>query len=261
MRYSKSDVRRLQDQEIIYSVSQGKQISIPISELVFFYDISNGMSYDSMFRSESRITPLLPSILNIQEAQSAKNVNLKFSKKHVISSAMSNGDSMREGLSPEDKNEIERKTYQKDIIASESGLEIHSMANDFRKLMLDEGLAAEMMRVGGAYGIGRDLINWHFSGASTHENKDSAEVHFIQDVIGQESDDWGNTWTNQFGYREQGKLITIKHDHLPVMQVLKEKKIAVIERKISIAEGLVRLGKSSEDALAIVGLKDMQYEN
>lgn len=253
--FAKSDINDIKGKHILYRLD-GKDVEIPLNELAFFYDVSNGLKADSRFKSPSRIEALMGSIKNIEEAQKAKNINLNFSAKYIASGkSVSSADVFSDTiLGHAEKQEIETRLYHKDIHAIANGLEVHNLANDFRKLMYDDSMAADMLRISNAYGMSKDVLNWALNGASTHENQKTAVVDWIQNSIQFEGDDWSNTYNNYFGYQEKGKKIVMKYDHLPMMQILEEKRMESIKSKIEIAEGLVRLGKTQQEALKEVGL-------
>ena len=82
--FAPSQKEEVENQEIKYTIG-AKDHLLRVGDLAFFYDVTNNMIPDSYLKSPSRITALLPDLLNIQEAQSAMNGNLKHSKKWLIS--------------------------------------------------------------------------------------------------------------------------------------------------------------------------------
>lgn len=253
--FTNGDIKDTKSQHIKYRLDD-KDIPIPLDELLFFYDISNGLTSDSRFKSPSRIESLMPALKNIEEAQKAKNINLNFSSKYIASgkSIQNKNDFNQTILGSKEKEEIENILYSKDIHAIANGLEVHNLSNDFTKLLYDDSIAASMLKVSNAYGMSKDVINYALNGASTHENQKTAIVDWIQNSIQFEANDWANTYNDYFKYPEQGKKIVVKYDHLPVMQILEEKRMAAMKMKIEIAQGLTELGVSQKDALKQVGL-------
>ena len=82
--FAKSDVDAVKEQHINYNLNT-KKVPIPINQLMFFYDVSNGLEADKRFKSPSRLRSLHPAIKNIDQAQKTKNINLKFSAKRIVS--------------------------------------------------------------------------------------------------------------------------------------------------------------------------------
>lgn len=253
--YAKSDINDVNKRALKYELD-GKSYDIPLDEVLFFYDIANGLTKDSRFRSPSRIDSLRPALANIREAQKAKNINLKISSKHIISSGLT-GDGMKDGLQPGEKSDIENNLFRRDTFATESNLNVNSLANDFRKLAFDDGIIAEMLKISNAYGINKDVLNWSLNGASTHDNKHFGAVDWIQNSIQFEGDDFANSWASHFNYRSQNKLIKLDYSHLPVMQILKEKEVESIKTRMEIAKGLLDLGFDVNQAVEAMGLNEL----
>ena len=253
--FASSDIKKEKEKCIKYRID-GKDVKIPLSELLFFYDISNGLTVNSRYKSPSRIDAIRPAIANIDEAQRAKNINLKFSAKHLVSGKKQSSDDpmMEVILGKGESNDIARNVYNKDILVNPNSIDVHSLAVDFSKLLYDDSLASDMLKISNTYGQSKDVLNWALNGASTHENQKTAVVDWIQNTIQFHADDTFNTYSNHFGYTERGERIAMKFDHLPIMQILEEKRMDSMVKKIEISEGLIRLGKKPEEALKEVGL-------
>lgn len=251
---SNTQKKAFQEQKIKYTISS-KEHEIPISQLAFFYDVTNNMVNESYFKSPSRITALLPALLNIQETQSAKNVNLKHSKKWLVTNQGKDSYG-KEDLKNDEKLEIEENFHNKDIIATNAMVKGESLNVDFRKLMYDDSIASDAMKVFSAYGINKDVLNWWMNGQTTYDNKQYGVVDWIQNSIQFEADDWGNTWSNFFGYNKEGKNLTMDYSHLPIMQLLEKKKIETIKERADIMESLIKSQVPYADALRISGLDE-----
>lgn len=251
MKLSKTDKKTLSQKTIEY-----KKIPIPINELAFFYDITNGLYDESTFVSPSRIKSLIPSLANIDEAQKAKNINLKFTSKFIVSNNPVEGSPPM--LKEDEKNNIENTLMGKDIITTGAKITVNPLANNISKLMFDEGLNSDSMKVFSAFGISRDVLNYFTNGATTYDNKNTGLLDFIQGTIKAEANDFSNTWTTFFKYKDQGKKIVIKYDHLPVMKLLEVAKIDVLEKKAKILRSLVDSGASFETASSMVDLSELK---
>ncbi|AGO47375.1 structural protein [Cellulophaga phage phi19:1] len=253
---SERDFNQLQERVIEYTVGD-KKYPIKISDLEFFYDVSNGMVNDSVFKSTSRIDALLPSLHNISEAQKAKNINLQFSSKFVATNKAQEMNT-RQPLEVDEKNEIERAIFSSGIMATNADVDIKSLANDMRKLMYDESTAADAAKVFGTYGISKEVLSWFADGSSTYDNADAGMIDFIQNTIQFSADDFCNTWSNAFNYLEQGKKIVMTFDHLPSMQKVEVNRIEFIKTKAEILKALVDSGASFETAIKMVGFDDLK---
>ena len=246
---SPSQQRELGKRNIIYKLHD-KEHKLKVEELAFFYDITNNMYEDCYLTSPSRIKALLPDLLNVEEAQSAMNVNLKHSKKWLISNKYSDANGAM-AMRPEEKEEVENRFHEKDIIASNANISTESMMVDFRKLMYDDILASAATRINSAYGISRDVLNWWMNGQTTYDNKKYAVVDWIQNSIQFEADDWGSTWIDFFGYDKEGKTLTLDYSHLPIMNLLEVKRMEAIKMKSEIVDTLVKAGVPIDKALEL----------
>lgn len=254
---SDKDYTSLMDKEIEYMIGDNRY-PIKVADLEFFYDVSNGMTNNSLFRSKSRIDSLLPSLENIKQAQISKNINIQFSSKFI---ATNKGQAAAGGysrpLETDQKNEIERAMSSNGIMATNADVDIKSLANNFNQLKYDDGINADAMKVFSAYGINPDVLNWYFN-KSTYDNKNQGLLDWLQNSIQVEADDWANTWTNAFGYQEQGKKIQMTFNHLPIMKAIEVERIEFIKKKSEILESLVRSGATFESAMKMLGITDLK---
>lgn len=251
---SRSQKKKVLESEITYNVS-GVKHTIPVEQLAFFYDVTNNMTDESYFKSPSRIAAMIPDLLNIQEGQSSKNVNLKHSKKWLITNN-SKDDYGKETLKVDEKQEIEERFLNKDIMATNAMVKAESLAVSLQKLGIDDSIASDSMRVFSGFGLNKDIINWWANGQTTYDNKAFGLVDWIQNDIQFEGNDFSNTWSNFFKYEEQGKKIYIDYSDLPIMAILEEKRIETVERLSTIVKTLVDAGASYKEALTISGLEE-----
>ncbi len=252
---SNSDFKKLLLQEIEYKVGS-KEYPIPLSDLVFFYDITNGMQNNSVFKSPSRIKGIEQELRNIQLAQRSKNINLQWAHKHIASNE---GMEMNvsKNLGDQEREEVENKIMRKDMIATNAKINIQSLAPDFRKLQYDQGISADCTRVSMTFGINRDALNWYLEGASTYENRENGILDWLQNTIQQQADDWGNTWTNHFGYMEQGKKIGLDFSHLPIMRLVEKMARQSRKEQADIVKILTDAGATLESAAEFAEIENL----
>lgn len=255
---SSKDFDALMEKEIEYKIGD-ENYPIKISDLEFFYDISNGMENNTLFQSKSRIDALLPALENITQAQVSKNINLQFSSKFMATNKGSE-QGYSKNLEEGEKQEIERVISSKGIMATNADVDIKSLANNFNQLKYDDGINADAMKVFSAYGINENALNWYFN-KSTYDNKNQGLIDWLQNSIQVEADDWANTWTNAFGYAEQGKKIIKTFDHLPIMKAIELERIEFIKKQSEILKTLIDSGASFESAIEMLGITDLKKGN
>ena len=253
--FAPSQKEEVENQEIKYTIG-AKDHLLRVGDLAFFYDVTNNMIPDSYLKSPSRITALLPDLLNIQEAQSAMNVNLKHSKKWLISTKVNYNNGAMD-MRPDEKKEVEDSFHYKDVIATNADVATESLIVDFRKLMYDDIIASASLRVFSAYRITKDVLNWWKDGQTTYDNRGHGVVEFIQGSMKFEADDWGSTWVNYFGLEEEGLKLSLDFSEHHVMNLLEVKRSEGMERKSRIVKTLTDAGVPYEEALELSGLKDV----
>ena len=143
-------------------------------------------------------------------------------------------------------------------MATNSMLDVKSLANDLNKLMLDDNIASDASYILSALGINRDVLSYWMNGKTNYDNKNTALLDFVQSVIQAKGDDFGNTWTTRFGYQDQGKRIVVKYDHLPIMAEIERQRIASIRDKAEILKTLVDSGADFLTAAKLVNLDDLE---
>ncbi len=253
---SRSQAKSIEERLVRYTIS-GQDHDIPVGELAFFYDIACDMTDEAMFKSPSRMDSLSAEIENIEEAQRAKNKNLVFAAKWM---ATNKGTELntRTNLKEEERQEIESSIFSKAMNATNADVSVTNLSGDFRKLMLDDNIASDAMRIFGAYGISKDILNWWMNGQTTFDNAEKGEVRFIQNSIQMEADDFGNTWTNFFNYGDEGKKIILDYSHLPSMQTLRTERMEGIAKQSEIFQRLIQSQMPYADALRISGLDETE---
>jgi len=253
---SDGDYEKLLGREIKYTIG-GKTYPIKISDLEFFYDIANGMTDSNAFRSQSRLHSVIPAINNIEEAQRAKNINLKFSAKFLAS----NKNQMQSSsvpFRPGEREEIAQAFHKNGIIPSGADIDLKSLAQNFNQLMYDDQVNAEATKIFSVLGINKEIINWYAEGQSTYENQKVSIPAWIQNTIQSEANDVAGTLTNAYNYLEQGKEVRLTFNHLPAMKYVELEKVEFIKKQAETIKLLVDSGATFESAVAMLGIDDLK---
>lgn len=250
--FSPLDVQRFEDLTIEYQ-SYSKSQTIRVGDMVIFNDLPNSIrNNQSLIRGSSRVDALIPALSNIQVNQRSKNVNLKFAGTFIISN-QANIDGVNTPIDPEEKRKIENLLSGKNVIATKQNIKNLSMANDLQKLLLDENFAGDVLKVGQAYAMNRDVLNYFASG-STFENLKEAVVQWIQNDIQFEGQLFSSALENYFGYPAMGRKIKMTYDHLPMMQIVEKQRAEKINLKADALTKLINAGVELTVALDLVGL-------
>lgn len=250
--FSPSDVREYENLTVDYRFYNTSQ-SIRVGDLIVYNDLPNSLkNNDSLIRGCSRVDSLVPALSNIEVNQQSKNINLKFAGTFIVSNQAALG-GVNTPLDPEEKRKIENLLSGKNIIATKQNLKNLSMANDLQKLLFDENFAGDILKIGQAYGMNRDVLNYFASG-STFENIKEAIVQWIQNDIQFEGQLFASAIESYFGYRDLNRKVTMTYDHLPMMQVIEKQRAEKINLKADAVTKLVNAGVELEAALQLVGI-------
>lgn len=261
MMLSKYGTQELGKIAITYTYQDGTQTSIQLKDLIAFHDLSNNTG--NWYRGDSRIDALHKVLCNNESLLDAKNINLEFVRKFLVSGNYDpsrNIDSLGTMQNVE-KEDIERKLRgNKSVLPIKSQVEIKRFVENLADLRLDETYVNDLLIIGDMYGIPKELIGALIEG-STYENQEKAlsrhisysEMPKAQDLIeglayhfNVNPDDYEMTW-----------------DYLPFMQEDESKRAEVNERNVRTLKELISLGVKIDDAQEFLGLEDLtiDYEN
>ena len=102
-------------------------------------------------------------------------------------------------------------------MATNADIEVNNLAPDFRKLMLDDLFAHDMLKLAILFGMTKDVLNY-FTQGSTFENQEKAFINWIQTKIQSEVDNFAEGIGSHFGLESEGLKLVGSLDHLPAMQ-------------------------------------------
>ena len=195
--------------------------NIKLSELITLYDMANGLSCNSFFRSESRVKGISKVLENIDQNLKSKNKNLQFSAKYIgINKSTGNEAQIQSG----DKTAIEKVLGSKDVLHTNAPIEYKHLVNDMKRLFLDEQFAEDANKVVLAFEMNKNVINY-FSKDSTFENQSEGIISYIQNSIQTTAKNTMASLSSQWGLIEKGEMLVASYDHLAVMQSVVNEKI------------------------------------
>lgn len=226
----------------LYYELNGVQKTILVKQIIPFYDISNTMDYQEWMESPSRMKSAIPVIEAIETNLKSKKNALSFSDKYLVSNK-SQYQGMPKSMNPDDKSDIENSVKRKEIMATNADVSVTNLAPDFRKLLLDDLFAHDVLKLAILFGMTKDVLNYFASG-STFENQEKAFINWIQSKIQSEVDNFAEGIGSHFRLEEQGLKLVGTLDHLPAMQRYRQSqgegfKILVDAMKTATEGGLV----------------------
>jgi hypothetical protein len=236
--FTEADFKKYGEREIEYKLDT-KKIKIPLSELIPFYDLGNGLERNSFMQSPSRVRGIIEPLSNISENLKAKNVNLQMSQKYL---GRNTSDGNESQLQPDDKNAIERVISAKNlIVTNRANVEVQHLVSDLKKLYLDEQYANDMLKCLLAFDMNKDVLNPFGVGSSTFENQEKGELRYLQNSIIPTAKSTMNSFAQQWGLYDKGERLIASYDHLNIMQPVVNQKIDTLIK----LENAIKLAKEN----------------
>ena len=180
---TKATFREVMGETVKYDFGNGKSKYIPLSEITPLHDLSSGMN-DNFYVGVSRIDALYKIINNSEEALDAKNINVRYSGKWMVSGKQDPNNVNELPLGDEEKASIESITNgNKQVHANKSMIDIKRFTDNMAALKLDEAYWSDYFAIGSMYGIPRDILEAYVTGGkggSTYENQEKSLVRHIE---------------------------------------------------------------------------------
>ena len=214
--------------KIKYDAS-GENLDIKIKDLMFFYDLPNGLQKNK-FKARSRLDGLEQTLINTNDSLLAKNIILKTNGKELITGVKDGGH-----LSPDEKKEMDDLfnntlglgSGRKRSFLTKAELTWKSLHIALRDLGLDESVKVDGNIIYTALHIPKDILSLEAK-KTTYNNFKESMVSYIQNEMQSSL----NAFTAVFNKMiEPGYELVGTYEHLPIMQYI------LIER-YKVAEGL-----------------------
>lgn len=171
---SKTSYNDILNSSIKYRYSDGKTQEIQLKELIAYSDLSNGLG--NWYVGNSRIDALWKILGNVESNLDAKNINLEFARKFLVSG---NYDPTKDLGSMATMQNVEKEDIKKKLRSNEpvhpikSQIEIKRFVDDLAKLQLDDSYDSDLHKIGNLYNIPSDILEALKEG-STYENQEKA---------------------------------------------------------------------------------------
>lgn len=245
------------DQKITYDKGGEMEKEIPLKDLLFFYDMPNGLKKNQL-ENKSRLDGIRQVLINSIDSQVAKNIILKSNGKEMITSKGSEGSFP---LSPDDKNTAENLFNtsmgmafgRKRGLVTKSDLTWTSMHIALRDLGLDESTKVDGNIIYTALHIPKDIISLEAK-KTTYNNFKESMVSYIQNEINPSANAADQVYQQLIKDEPYMKVHTT-YEHLPVMQFILKERYEVVKLQTEALTGMVAAGFPSEYALDLCGFK------
>lgn len=227
--FTQSTYKDITSDTVRYNVGNGKIRYIPLNEITPMHDLSSGPN-DNFYIGVSRIDALYKIICNSEEALDAKNINLEFSRKWMVSGVNDPTNVAKLPMGEPEKESIrEALRGGEDVLPTKSPVDIKRFTDNMANLKLDEAYEADYYKIGSMYGIPKDILETYQGKNSTYDNQEKALMRHIE-----------------YGMKPKGELLTdilesqldiedteMSWDHLSCYQVFESEKQDVITKKLN----------------------------
>lgn len=165
----------------------GENLEIPIKDLLFFYDLANGLDTENFFEVSSRLDGLKQTLINTNDSLLAKNIILKTNGKELITGDQKAGSfplSNDEKKSAEDliQNKYGLGFNRKRGIVTQASLSWQSLHIALRDLGLDESVKVDGNLIYTALHIPKDILSLEAK-KTTYNNFKESMVSYIQNEM------------------------------------------------------------------------------
>ena len=251
--YTKADFDKIGDRTIIYTMN-GKSISIPLREIIPFYDLANGLQDNQFMQSYSRVKGIAKTLENINQNIKSKNINLQFSQKYIASNKSEVGAG---NIQDDDRKAIYDKIDRKALSITNKNIDVKHMVSDMKRLFLDDQFSSDALTCLLAFDMNKDVLNFFGTKGSTHENQQVGELRYLQNSIQTTANNTMNSYSSAWGLIDKGEKLIAKYDHLNIMQPVINEKI----KSLTELQNMIKIGKENgtiTDADAIEMTKAMR---
>jgi hypothetical protein len=180
--FTKKTYADVTGQKVRYIQSNGKVKYIPLDEITPIHDLSSNMN-DNYYVGISRVDALYKIICNSEESLDGKNINVRFSKKWMVSGKQDPNNITELPMAEKEKQDIEDKVENgKSVQANKSQIDIKRFTDNAIKQGFDEMFSADLYLIGKMYNIPRDIIEAYSANSrgATYENQEKAMVRHIE---------------------------------------------------------------------------------
>jgi len=194
---------------------------LQLSDIIPLYDLSNGLTSNSFFQSQSRVKGVAKILSNIEENLASKNINLQMSKKYLSKNESTGNEAQ---IQAGDRTDIENKLDRKNLVVTNANIDVKHLVSDMKRLYLDEQFADDANKCLLAFEMNKNVLNF-FAKDSTFDNQSQGIISYIQNSIQTTAKNTMNSLSQQWLLLERGERLVASYDHLASMQPVVNDKI------------------------------------
>lgn len=200
----------------------GEDLTLKLSELMFFYDLPNGINPKNKYKNKSRIKGLKQTLINTHDSLIAKNIILKTNGKELIS-----GKKGGFPLDPEEKENAQKmfnsgyglaKNRSRSLI-TKADITWKSLHIALRDLGLDESVKVDGNIIYTALHIPKDILSLEAK-KTTYNNFKESMVSYVQNEMQTSLDAFVAVIARSLLAEEDKLVLKGSYEHLPIMQFI-----------------------------------------
>ena len=253
---SRNETNKVKNTHIVYD-KEGENQSIPIRDLLFFYDLPNCLNTENCFKVRSRMDGLKQTLINTKDSLLAKNIILKTNGKELITGDKSTG---KFPLSDDEKIDVETLFHnnyglganRKRGIVTMASLKWQSLHIALRDLGLDESVKVDGNLIYTALHLPKDILSLEAK-KTTYNNFKESMVSYIQNEMQPTLDAF--LAVMQPLVTEKNLKLGGSYEHMPIMQFVLIERYEGIEQRGLALSALRNAGLPDELALEICGFE------
>lgn len=249
----KNDNNSVAKRTIVYD-RDGQNEIIKIKDLLFFYDLPNGIHTKNMFESRSRLDGLKQTLVNTNDSLLAKNIILKTNGKELITG--SKGGQGTFPLGDAEKQDAEKLFFtdyglgqgRKRGLLTKADLKWQSLHIALRDLGLDESVKVDGNLIYTALHIPKDILSLEAK-KTTYNNFKESMASYVQNEIQATMNSTASAI--QEIIPEKNLKLVGTYENLPIMQFILLEKYEGILKRATALQALRNAGVPDELALDI----------
>lgn len=253
---SQANVDKLLDKSLNYTNRDGTVRKIKLKTLGNFSDLTNGLF--NWYAGPSVLDALYKVITNSELALDAKNINLEFSGKFIVSGMVKDDDIYQQNLSAGEQKSIEDSVQgEKQVTAVKTPISIARYVEDMAKLELDKQYLTSYYKIGKIFGIPRDVLEANLEKGSTFDNQANARAAHVEYTLNPKGLDLMEGLKKYFNLTED---LVMTWDHLNFSQETQQAKMRNASELANAISTLRASGVSDESINDLLDI-DINFED
>lgn len=249
---SQKSYNEILNASIKYKYNDGTSIPIQLKEIVSFQDSTNGLG--NWYKGASRIDPLWKILVNSESALDAKNINLEFAGKFLVSGSYDPTKDLNSfgNMQDVEKEDIQSKLRSKEPVHPiKAQIDIKRFVENIANLKLDDSYNEDLGKVGNMFGIPSEILDALKKG-STYENQEKATARHIVYSESPKAQDLLEGLCGYFQFNPDDYECIFKDNTF--LQVFKKDEAIVNMTNARTLELLIKNGADPNEAAELLGI-------